>query len=545
MDANGYSRPRKWPVEEEARYMFSYPRPPSQDSTGTTIDMKGYVPMARLPRYPGALHDRHSSRKDSYMTGTSELGTFRSLGSNTQGQSRPVSDIGYVEMKSEEPEYINVPNAKVNKREGVYGAASMDYHIPAPRVLGEAKHVFEHHVYVNVPPRSRLTSGGTECSPDSCSHGASHMSGCSPEFISHSPGVSDVSGRSPEFVSHFPGVSDMSGCSPEFVSHSPGVSDVSGCSPEFVSHSLGVSDVSGCSPEFVSHFPGVSDMSGCSPEFVSHFPGVSDVSGCSQEFVSHSPGVSDVSGRSPEFVSHSPGVSDVSGCSPEFVSHSPGVSDVSGLSPEFVPHSPGVSDVSGCSPEFVSRSLGVSDSGSSPGLLSQPPMCDTALLRSTSSQNEEFDSRDMTGAGHLEEEPDSWADYHHVDMEPVVGGRCYHANPRHFDQVEEQGYKCIVCVNQTNASRAFGMCGTYELEVDMVTPAIILTPREGSTTPITWPLHYIRRYGTDGNCIFRVEAGRRCYPGPGIFNFRVLSGNSQDILEKVELASEMHLNVSD
>eukprot|EP00058_Branchiostoma_floridae_P026847 XP_002612338.1 hypothetical protein BRAFLDRAFT_80040 [Branchiostoma floridae] len=392
MDANGYSRPRKWPVEEEARYMFSYPRPPSQASTRTTIDMKGYVPMARLPRYPGALDDRHSSKKESYMTGASEFGTFRSIGSNTQGQSRPVSDIGYVEMKSEEPEYINVPNVKYNKGEGVHGAASMDYHIPVPRVLGQAKNVFEHHVYVNVPPRSRLTSGGIECSPGSCSSGVSHMSGCSPEFVSHSPGVRNVSG---------------------------------------------------------------------------------------------------------------------------------------------------------CSPEFVSRSLGVSDSESSPGLQSQPPMCDTALLRSTSSQNEEFDSRDMTGAGHLEEEPDSWADYRHVDMEPVVGGRCYHANPRHFDELEEQGYKCIVCVNQTNASRAFGMCGTYELKVDMVTPAIILTPREGSTTSITWPLHYIRRYGTDGNGIFRVEAGRRCYPGPGIFNFRVLSGNSQDILDKVELASEMHLNLSD
>ncbi|XP_035680570.1 uncharacterized protein LOC118418683 [Branchiostoma floridae] len=460
MDANGYSRPRKWPVEEEARYMFSYPRPPSQASTRTTIDMKGYVPMARLPRYPGALDDRHSSKKESYMTGASEFGTFRSIGSNTQGQSRPVSDIGYVEMKSEEPEYINVPNVKYNKGEGVHGAASMDYHIPVPRVLGQAKNVFEHHVYVNVPPRSRLTSGGIECSPGSCSSGVSHMSEFSPEFVSHSPGVSDVSRCSPEFVSHFPGVSDVSGCSPEFVSHFPGVSDVSGCSPEFVSRSLGVRDVSGCSPEFVSH-------------------------------------------------------------------------------------SPGVRNVSGCSPEFVSRSLGVSDSESSPGLQSQPPMCDTALLRSTSSQNEEFDSRDMTGAGHLEEEPDSWADYRHVDMEPVVGGRCYHANPRHFDELEEQGYKCIVCVNQTNASRAFGMCGTYELKVDMVTPAIILTPREGSTTSITWPLHYIRRYGTDGNGIFRVEAGRRCYPGPGIFNFRVLSGNSQDILDKVELASEMHLNLSD
>ncbi|CAH1270066.1 DOK1 [Branchiostoma lanceolatum] len=394
--------------------------------------MMGYVPMASLSRNP-EFGDKKTGEKNTHMTGAHKLGTFRSHGFSTQGLSRPVSNIGYVEMMSGEPEYVNVPKKKYDKAEQVYGPDSMDYYIPVPRAVGEAKNVsFEHHVYVNVPPRSRLTSDGT------------------------------------------------------------------GCSPEFVSPSSGASDMSGCSPEFDSHSPGVSDVSGCSPEFQ---------------------------------VSRSPGVSDVSGCSPEFVSHSTGVSDASG-----------------CTPNFLSRSLGVSDSGTSPEFLSQSP---GVSLRTRSSQHEESDyTREIhvrgtdSFAGKAME--DTWTDYRRVDMESVAGERCYHADLGHFDDLEVQGYRCIVSANETNASRAFGLSGTYELEVDMVTPAIILTPREaGTAPPIIWPLRYIRRYGTDGNGIFRLEAGRRCYPGPGIFTFRVLSGNSQDILGKVELASDMHLNVSD
>ncbi|KAI8504385.1 hypothetical protein Bbelb_175030 [Branchiostoma belcheri] len=401
-DMDGYSRPRKWLVAEDAGYMFSYPRRPNDlpDNFHTTHDVKGYVPMV--------------------STQNSEVG------------ARHSGEKGYVEMKSVEPEYVNVPRGTGKYgREQVYGAASMNYSIPAPRVPTEAQNVTKHHVYVNVPQRSRLTSEGAECSS---------------------------------------GVSDVSGCSPEFVSRSPGV-------------------VSGCSPEFVSRFPGVSDVSGCSPEFVSRSPAVSDVSGCSPEFVSRSPGVSDLESSS------------------EFLSQSPGV------------------------PLHLATS--------------QPKMPGDTDGRGTGG----FTGKTTEG---------TTADYRHVDMEPVAGGRCYHVyrTPAFnqgsceapcFDKLEEQGYRCIVSINETSASRAFGLSGTRELEVDMGTPAIILTPRagEGSSPPITWPLHYIRRYGTDGDRVFRIEAGRRCYPGPGIFTFTVLSGNSQDILAKVELASEMHLNVTD
>ncbi|XP_019629280.1 PREDICTED: uncharacterized protein LOC109473729 [Branchiostoma belcheri] len=362
MDADGYSRPRKWVVAEDAGYMFSYPRRPNDlpDNFHTTHDVKGYVPMVSTQN--PEVGARHSGEK------------------------------GYVEMKSVEPEYVNVPSGTGKYgREQVYGAASMNYSIPAPRVPTEAQNVTKHHVYVNVPQRSRLTSEGAECSS---------------------------------------GVSDVSGCSPEFASRSPGVSESLRSSP-------GVSDVSGCSPELVSCSPRVSDLESSS-EFLSQLPGV-------------------------------------------------------------------------------------------------------PLHLTTSQPKKPYDT-DGRGTG------DTVADYRHVDMDPVARGRCYHVyRTPAFDKLEEQGYRCIVSINETSASRAFGLSGTRELEVDMGTPAIILTPRarEGSSPPITWPLHYIRRYGTDGDRVFRIEAGRRCYPGPGIFTFTVLSGNSQDILAKVELASEMHLNVTD
>ncbi|XP_078688753.1 uncharacterized protein LOC144920428 [Branchiostoma floridae x Branchiostoma belcheri] len=374
MDADGYSRPRKWPVAEDAGYMFSYPRRPNDlpDNFHTTHDVKEYVSMV-----------------STGLTQNPEVGARYSSG-----------EKGYVEMKSVEPEYVNVPRGTGKYgREQVYGAASMNYSIPAPRVPTEAQNVTKHHVYVNVPQRSRLTSEGAECSS---------------------------------------GVSDVSGCSPEFVLRSPGVR---------------------------------------------------------------------------ESLRSSPGVSDVSGCSPEFVSRSSGVSDVESSS-EFLPQSPGV-------PLHMTTS--------------QPKMPDDTDGRGTAG---------FTG----KTTEDTVADYRHVDMEPAAGGRCYHVyRTPAFDNLEEQGYRCIVSINETSASRAFGLSGTRELEVDMGTPAIILTPRagEGSSPPITWPLHYIRRYGTDGDAVFQIEAGRRCYPGPGIFTFTVLSGKSQDILAKVELASDMHLNVSD
>ncbi|XP_036430928.1 docking protein 2 [Colossoma macropomum] len=95
----------------------------------------------------------------------------------------------------------------------------------------------------------------------------------------------------------------------------------------------------------------------------------------------------------------------------------------------------------------------------------------------------------------------------------------------------EEVFEFWVTVQQLEASARCGLKGAYWLQAGE--DALILKDKESRQSIMEWPYKLLRRYGRD-KTMFSIEAGRRCYSGPGTFNFE--TKQSDEILRLVELA---------
>jgi len=80
-----------------------------------------------------------------------------------------------------------------------------------------------------------------------------------------------------------------------------------------------------------------------------------------------------------------------------------------------------------------------------------------------------------------------------------------------------------VTVRPTIASQNSGMSGTYLIQVNPLTIALIDIP---SQSPVCeWPIQFLRRYGR-GRTKFSFEANEKCKYGKGVYTFNTLEGDN-------------------
>ena len=97
--------------------------------------------------------------------------------------------------------------------------------------------------------------------------------------------------------------------------------------------------------------------------------------------------------------------------------------------------------------------------------------------------------------------------------------------------------KFEVEIKSNKMAKKFNLKGAYLLSVSY--ESIKLLDRQTKKSVLKWPLHSIRKYGCDEQ-EFLFESRRRCFSGPGLFQFK--TDHYRAIFNEVERNIEINLS---